>query len=228
VSIANERLLLVTGYGRSGTKYISFALRRLGLDVPHERRDGDPLDSLVPGHPAARSTHEVEFRRRTDHVGPDVAPRLSAEGRRRSDGVERMPDLVEDLREAHQAAGAVRAPCRWAGEHPAGYTVATWHYRIEALPEFARFCECLGGDADPSALSRVPTDVSTRRGRALHLAEELLKRLHLDMPTSVHAALMRPSGEARVTPMRWRDIERADPDLAIRVRVKAHECGYER
>jgi hypothetical protein len=75
----------------------------------------------------------------------------------------------------------------------------------------------------------VPTDVNTRReGRALHLAEELLERLHLDMPTSVRAALMRASGEAGVTPIRWQDIERADPDLAIRVRAKAHEYGYER
>jgi hypothetical protein len=39
---------------------------------------------------------------------------------------------------------------------------------------------------------------------------------------------MRPSGEARVKPMRWRDIERADPDLAIRVRAKAREYVYER
>jgi hypothetical protein len=39
---------------------------------------------------------------------------------------------------------------------------------------------------------------------------------------------MRASGEARVTPMGWRDIERDDPDLSIRVRAKAHESGYER
>jgi hypothetical protein len=52
--------------------------------------------------------------------------------------------------------------------------------------------------------------------------------LHLDTPTSVRAALMRASEEARVTPMRRRDIERADPDLAIRVRAKAREYVYER
>jgi hypothetical protein len=78
----------------------------------------------------------------------------------------------------------------------------------------------------------VPTDVNTRRvGRALHLADELLERLHLDMRISVPVALMRANGEARVTPMRWRDIERAkraNPDLAIRVRARGHEYWYEK
>jgi hypothetical protein len=55
VSSANERLLLVTGCGRSGTKYISFVLRRLGRDVPDERVDGDVSGWTLAGPPARRA-----------------------------------------------------------------------------------------------------------------------------------------------------------------------------
>ena len=37
--------LLITGCGRSGTRYTSFALQRLGLDVPHERLGRDGISS---------------------------------------------------------------------------------------------------------------------------------------------------------------------------------------
>jgi hypothetical protein len=229
VSGANERLLLVTGCGRSGTKYISFVLRRLGLDVPHERLGHDGASGwTLAGPPAGRPYGPVGVVRFAQ-VFHQVRHPLHAIPSATTFGAESWSYICANTVCSPAEPVLVRAARYWLAWNERVERIATWRYRIEALPEeFAEFCERLGRDADPSALSRVPTDVNTRRkGRALHLAEELLERLHLDMPTSVRAALMRASGEARVTPMRWQDVERADPDLAIRVRAKAHEYGYE-
>jgi hypothetical protein len=229
VSAANERLLLVTGCGRSGTKYISFVLRRLGLDVPHERLGRDGVSGWTLAGPPAGRPYGPEGMVRFVHVFHQVRHPLHAIASATTFGADSWGYICANTVCSAAEPILVRAARYWLVWNERVERIATWRYRIEALPEeFAEFCGRLGRDVDPSALSRVPTDVNTRRqGRTLHLAEELVERLHLDMPRSVRAALMRISGEALVTPAGWQDIERADPDLAIRVWEKARQYGYE-
>lgn len=225
---ATDRLLLVTGCGRSGTKYISFVLRRLGLDVPHERLGRDGVSAWALAGPAADRPYGPREPLTFEHVFHQVRHPLDAIASTTTFGEESWRYICAHTECSADEPVLVRSARYWLAWNERIEPLATWRYRIEALPEvFPEFCGRLGRRADPSALARVPTDVNTRRrGRALHVAEELLERLHRDMPRSVRGALASTNGRQPLPPTRWSDIERVDPALAVRLREKAREYGY--
>jgi hypothetical protein len=228
MSDADSRLLLVTGCGRSGTKYTSFVLRRLSLDVPHERLGRDGVSAWTLGGPPAGRPYGPSGVLRFEHVFHQVRHPLHTIASATSFGAESWGYICAYTSCTPDEPVLVRAARYWLDWNERVERIASWRYRIEALPEiFPEFCQRLRQNADPSVLKRVPTDVNTRRrGRALHLAEELLERLRLDMAPSVRASLTRTRPEERVPPIRWADIEHADPKLAARLYEKAHEYGY--
>jgi hypothetical protein len=157
VSGANERLLLVTGCGRSSTKYISFVLRRLGRDVPDERIGGDVSGWTLAGPTAGRLTASSALcasRRSSTRSGIHSTPSLQRRPSTPSRGVTSAPTWSVLRRNA--CSWVLRC---WLAWNERVERIAMRRYRIEALPEgLAEFCERLGRHADPSALSRVATE----------------------------------------------------------------------
>jgi hypothetical protein len=220
------RLLLVTGCGRSGTKYISFVLRRLGLDVPHERLGADGISAWDFAGPVRGRPYGPAVSVRFEQVFHQVRHPLDVIASVATFGPESWSYIYANTPCTRDEPLLVRAARYWLGWNERVETIASWRYRIESLPTlFPELCERLGVDANPSVLARVATDVNTRRrGRALHLAEELLERMRLDMPEYLRHWLARPT--SAVQPVSWLDLERADAGLAAQVREKALEYGY--
>ena len=222
-----ERRVLVTGCGRSGTRYMTFVLRRLGLDVPHERlgRDGmaswtmaveaaerpygPPSDAVRFEHVFHQVRHPLAVIRSVETFGPGSWEFVYAH----------TPCRPED-------PPLVRGAKYWLHWNDHAERAACWRYRVEdvaaSLPDL---CDRLGV-AFRAVAERVPADVNTRRrGRVLHLADELAERLHVDLPRGLRDRVA-ATGPAR-PPLTWDELEATDAVLADRVRERALAYGYE-
>jgi hypothetical protein len=221
-----SRLLLVTGCGRSGTKYTSFVLRRLGLDVPHERLGRHGVSAWDAAGPARGRPYGPTEPVRFEHVFHQVRHPLDVIPSVTTFGPESWAYICATTPCRPDEPVLVRAARYWVAWNDRVETIATWRYRVEELPSvFAELCRLLGVEGRPSALGRVATDVNTRRrGRAFHLGEELLERLGLDMPDELRRLLTRRRDVPRIG---WDDLDRADPALAAQVREQAARYGYD-
>lgn len=221
--------VLVTGCGRSGTRYLSFVLRRLGLDVGHERIGRDGViswalavdDAAPPWGPRGR---DLSF---------DVVLHQVREPVRVMNSTVTFRDESWRFIARHVPcpAGAplpLRAAAYWYHWNVAAERHASLTYRIEDLPRaLPEICRRLDVPCDPSVLQRVPTDVNTRSaGRLLHLAEEGCERLHIGLPAWARRTLTRHAAAATVT-FGLDDVRALDPELCDLVAEKARAYGYE-
>jgi hypothetical protein len=223
-----RKLLLVTGAGRSGTKYVCFVLRRLGLDVRHERIGRDGIASWCMAVDADRAPWGVprsayEF----TNVFHQVRHPLAAIASCTTFKDESWRFIRESVGCTPDESVLLRAAQYWLLWNERAEAGATWRYRIEDLPiVFPEFCERLGVEADSSVLERVPTDVNTRRfGRPFHLYEHLWESLRLD-PSESGRRWTGLLGEAARRPLSWEDLAAVSATWAERVRRKAIEYGY--
>ncbi len=221
-----ELKVLVTGCGRSGTKFTALLLRRLGLDVRHEKlgRDG------IAAWPLAVRTSTTPW-------CPVVAPERFGEiFHQVRDPLEVIcsvasfkPDSWAYVYAHTSASGAeplvLRGARYWLEWNEHAERIATWRYRIEDIVAvFDELCERLDVTADRSTLERLPADTNTRRyGRAFHYYDEISARLRLRRIETVAHAVARPREGPEVS---WSTLERLDPSLAARVRAKAEAYGY--
>jgi hypothetical protein len=219
--------VLVTGCGRSGTRYTTFVLRRLGLDVPHERLGRDGIASWTMAVDAAERPYgppsdAVRF----EHVFHQLRHPLAVIRSVETFGPESWSFVYAHTPCSPDDPILVRGAKYWLSWTAHAERSASWTYRVEELPTaLVELCERLGVRHLPSAVSRVPTDVNTRRrGRPLHLADELAERLRLDLPTAIRERLARPLAGAQ--PLTWNELAAADAALADRVREQALAFGY--
>jgi hypothetical protein len=221
--------VLVTGCGRSGTRYTTFVLRRLGLDVPHERLGRDGLASWTMAvdareRPFGPSSAAVRF----DHVFHQVRHPLAVIRSVATFGPDSWAFVYDHTPCSPGDPLVVRGAKYWLHWTAHADRLATWSYRVEALAEaLPELCSRLGVPHRPAVLARVPGDVNTRRrGRPLHLADELAERLRLDLPGRLRERLARETSAAP-PPLTWDELAAADPRLAERVRERALAYGYE-
>lgn len=222
-----RRRLLVTGCGRSGTKYTSFVLRRLGLDVPHERLGADGLSSWclaveagsVPWGPPGTG---LAF----DHVFHQIRHPLAVIASCATFTESSWSFIREHVPLRAGESPLVQGARYWYHWNLHAETISTWRYRVEELPRvFERFCAILGVASDPRALEQVTTDVNTRRrGRALHLYEELSERLGIDQRRFLRDRLGR--AEVNRAAVSWELLAHLEPELCAAVQQKAYEYGY--
>jgi hypothetical protein len=218
--------LLVTGCGRSGTKYTAFLLQQLGIDAPHERLGRDGICSWTMavysetrryGPPSSR----VSFREVFHQVRDPLAVISSAVTLRAEswDFIRRHIDCPD------AAIPIVRAAHYWVLWNEQAERVATWRYRVEDLDNsFGEFCARIGVKPDAALIAAIPRDFNTRHsGRALHLAEELCRRLGLNTPRRLRTVLSRPR---RLAPVSWEMLRALDSALCARVQAKAAFYGY--
>jgi hypothetical protein len=123
----------------------------------------------------------------------------------------------------------LRAAAYWYHWNAAAERRADLTFRVEDMRRsLEAIAAKLGVAADASVLDRVPTDVNTRRnGRAFHLAEEALERLHIDQVPRLRAWLARPRAPQASPPVGWADIRALDASLCDRMQEMARSYGYE-
>jgi hypothetical protein len=222
--------VLVTGCGRSGTRYTTFVLRRHGLDVGHERlgRDGVASWSLavdadhVPWGPSRQAVSFDVILHQTRHPLKVVCSAMSFKDQSWRFICEHIPCSLEDPL-------PLRAAAYWYYWNAAAERRADLTFRVENVRgALGEICERLGVEADPSVLDHVPTDVNTRRnGRAFHLAEEAVERLRLEPVPWLRARLAHDRPVDAHPPVRWRDIRALDPVLCDDMLAMARGYGYE-
>lgn len=225
-----RKRLLITGCGRSGTKYVTHLLRRLGLDVPHERMGADGIASWAMAVDADAvvwgvSPRDYDF----EHVFHQVR-----DPRQVIASATTFKPRSWDFICAHTPVPAddpvvLRAAKYWYYWNLEAEKIAGWCYRIDALADvFEEFCARLHLTPDRDVLARVDPDVNTRRrGRAFHLYEELCERLRLDTSAFLKRRLTGASRTEGPAIPSWRDLQALDPELTACIRHKAHEYGYE-
>ncbi len=223
-----RRRLLVTGCGRSGTKFTAVLLQRLGLDVRHEQmgRDGIAAWALAVSSPITPPWGPAAAHYRFDEVYHQVRHPLAVIASAATFKNESWEYIYAHTSTSAADAMVIRGAKYWLEWNLNAERMATWRYRVEDLDDvFDQFCARIGVTADRDALARTPIDCNTRRyGRLFHYYDEASRRLRIRRAGVVAAVLARPSlGPPELA---WGDLRTLDADLAERVRAKAAEYGY--
>ena len=220
--------VLITGCGRSGTKYIAGVLQGLGLDVPHEDlgADGAAVWTMVVDSVTAPSgvgrrglrfgtiIHQVRHPLR-------VIPSVTTFKRRSWAFIEQHIDCPAS------DPPLIRAAKYWALWNERAERLAEWTYRVEQLPAvFDEFCRRVGVPADPSVLDRVSTKVNSRRGMLLRQVQRLFDKYELALPTRVLHVLYNERASYVRMPFTWGELETHAPEWSERIKAQARRYGY--
>lgn len=219
--------VLITGCGRSGTKYASFALQRLGLEVPHEQLGRDGISSwtmavAAESRPYGPPSSGVSFQ----HIFHQVREPLATIASCMTLNSESWDFICRHVECPPFAPALIMAATYWLLWNKKAEEIATWRYRIEDFHNGAarEICKRMSVSFDRDAINSIPCNFNTRRqGRAVHIFEELFRRGGFNVPVRLRATVAKPVHREDVT---WESLEKADPVLCARIRAKATEYGY--
>ena len=224
-----RKKLLVTGCGRSGTKYMSVLLRRLGVDVRNESMGRDGVASwcmAVDSRDSAWGLASAGFS--FDHVFHQVRHPLAVISSAHS-----FRDVSWQFICAHAPISIVepltlRCAKYWYYWNLAAERVADWRYRIEELPIiFEDYCERLGLEPNWGILDGLSTEVNTRnRGRAFHIYQEICVRLGLKESAFLREALSTDTDTRQSSVVSWDGLRALDPVLCEHIQERALAYGY--
>jgi hypothetical protein len=220
---------LITGCGRSGTRYTAALLSKHGLDVRHEEVGLDGVASWCMAVNSERTPwgparHEYEF----EHIFHQVRSPLKA-----------IPSMLA-LKGRSWRYICAWTPCRldeppllraakyWYYWNIHSEKIAQWRYRIEDFRRvYPEFCDRLGIPANPTVIDSLATDINTRSyGRALHLYDEACLKLGLSPSKTIRALLAKRETESKYAVLTWSALEGLDTDLALLIKTKAAQYGY--
>jgi len=226
-----RRRILITGCGRSGTRYVVALLVKHGLDVRHEDVGRDGVASWCMAVDS-RSTPWGPPRRDYDfeHTFHQVRAPLRAipsmigfKDRSWRYIAEWCPCPVDD-------PPLLRAAKYWYYWNLEAEKVSQWRYRIEDFRDvYPEFCARLGIVASQETLDALATDINTRsQGRLLHLYDELCLKIGLYPGERIRGWLSFESREAKPKsePLTWDRLRELDAGLCESIRAKAEEYGY--
>jgi hypothetical protein len=226
--VAHNKKILITGCGRSGTKYITFVLRRLGVDVRHERMGRDGVASWY----MAVDTSRVPFgqpRRGTtfEHIYHQVRHPLQVIASAATFKEPSWQFICAHSPISMREPLLLRSLKYWYYWNLEAEKIAHWRYRIEDFPAvFPAFCERLRVAPNPQAISRPACDVNTRaKGRLFHLYEELCERLRAE-PYPLLARWLAGQPADSDPPLSWLDLRSVHPEWTEAIRAKALQYGY--
>ena len=219
--------LLVTGCGRSGTKYISHALQRLGLDVRHEQLGSDGISSWtmavisenrIYGPPSSTVSFEQIFHQTRDP--------LSVINSCMSFSETSWDFICDHIDCPRHAPIAIRAATYWLLWNEEVEKIASWRYRIEDFlePLFEEFCVRLKVNCNKKLVELIPRDFNTRKqGRNLHLLEEEFRQAW-PFPTETFRSMVKKKQIS--CDLTWQALETYDKMLCTKVKAKAAQYGY--
>jgi hypothetical protein len=225
-----HKRVLITGCGRSGTKYISILLGRCGLEVVHERRMGkDGISSWLFGTEASTapwgpSPADYSF----EHTFHLVRNPLSA-----IPSITTFSPAAWEYIAGHIAVEASDSPMLrsakyWLHWNEVVEKKTEIRLKIENMPRaIAILCDRVGAPFDLSSLKEVPNDLNTRRyGSLFNIFESTCLDIGLVRNNTFLKKLL-----SKLRPMHdnltWKDLRRLDLSLAERIYSKALEYGYE-
>jgi hypothetical protein len=222
--------VLITGCGRSGTRYIVALLIKHGLDVRHEELGRDGVASWTMAVDSTRTPWGPGRRGRTfDNVFHQVRSPLKV-----------IPSMAEFKDRSWRyickwipceidEPPLLRAAKYWYHWNVHAEKIAQWRYRVEDFKEvYPEFCARLGITADHALLEALATDINTRsHGRLLHLYDELCLKLGLYPVQAIRTLLSRAERkEAKPERLTWPVLENLDAPLTRLIQAKAQEYGY--
>jgi hypothetical protein len=230
VSLAEKGLILVTGCGRSGTKYTAELLQRVGLDVLHEKMGADGIATWCMAvdscdSPWGGGRHDLKFKTILHQVRHPlkVIPSLTTFTARSWQFIERyVPCPQSD-------PVILRAAKYWYYWNLEAEKIASWRYRIEALPQiFDEFCRRLGVEPRREALAQTSTMTNSRKTRPeFQFLRQLLDRLHLGQSSTALEFIYDPQwGYLDGVEFTWDVLEGHAPGWSQRIRETATRYGY--
>jgi hypothetical protein len=228
-SAAPRRRVLITGCGRSGTRYTVALLDKHGLDVRHEEigRDGAvswcmAVDSeRTPWGPPRR---EYQF----EHIFQQVRSPLKAIPSMLAMNERSWRYICEWIPCVLDEAPILRAAKYWYYWNLHAEKIAQWRYRIEDFRHvYPEFCDRLGIRANATALDSLATNINTRSyGRALHLYDEACLKLGVSPSRTIRALLSQRVSESKRAELTWSELEGLNAELALSIKIKAEQYGY--
>jgi hypothetical protein len=226
---AMDKRLLVTGCGRSGTKYAAELLQKLGLDIRHEEMGEDGIATWCmvvesEDSPWGGGRRNVQFAAVLHQVRHPlkVIPSLTTFTSPSWDFIARhIPCAVNEpllLR-------AAKYYYYWNLE---AEKIATWRYRIETLPNvFQEFCTRAGVKPRRDALGSTSTLVNSRTTRrGLRWVRWILDYVSLGQSTKKLDFMYDHRDNYVGERFTWDCLERVAPGWAKRIQEMAIRYGY--
>lgn len=156
-------MFLITGCGRSGTKYIAIALQRSGLDVGHERMGNDGIVSAfycldVNQYPGKHSVPRPEFNLILHQVREPLETIASLQTGKSWGWICKFQPIDID-------APLLKRCCyHWLMLSEEAERQAVLTYRIESLEdEWPTLQRLIGFEAPYSAIANLPRTVNARK-----------------------------------------------------------------
>jgi hypothetical protein len=224
-----QKRMLVTGCGRSGTKYISILLKHCGFDVPHERRMGRDgicswlfgVDSeVVPWGPSPKDygfDHIFHLIRNPLACIPSIATFSPRAWSYISRHVELDPSDPPMLSAAKY----------WLHWNLLVEKRTDRRIRIEEMPaSLTKLYEALGTSVDIAAIRQIPNDLNTRRyGTLVNIIDTTCMDFGLVRSNTLLKGILskvRPAYQE----LTWEKLEALESSLAEKIYNKAVEYGY--
>jgi len=222
---------LVTGCARSGTKYMSVVMRRVGLDVPHERMGRDGISSWmltvdapeVPvgdsrgGHTFQQTVHIVRNPMRViESLSIISEPPWNFRG---------WDFICQHTSCSSRDPLLIRGAVYWLEWNEMAQRRAHVTCRIDDWPSLVRTLTDELQIPTVHNSANIPCDLNTRSfGRLYHRIEELLVQINLQHILNWAKPFFRIFAHAE--PVSLNALYGQCPELAERVVAKAEEYGY--
>ena len=226
-----RKQLLVTGCGRSGTRYITSLLRLMGLRVKHEHlgRDGIvswcaavdakevPWGDSISGYQFKHVFHQVR------HPLAVIPSLLSFQERSWMYICRYTPCTMEE-------SVLLRSIKYWYYWNILAQEKASWTYQIESLPiVFDVFCQHLQINKNEDILIHLPRTIHNReRGILVHYYEELCDLFYMLPNPVVHDRLSARQNYMAKSKRKftWEELKQISLIWYEKIRDKAQEYGY--
>ena len=224
-----DKRLLVTGCGRSGTKYTAALLQKLGLDVRHEEMGADGIATWCMAvdsddSPWGGGRRGIRFGATLHQVRHplSVIPSLTTFTAPSWDYIARFVPCKPDQ------PMIVRAAEYWYHWNIEAERTATWRFRIEKLPNvFREFCNRAGVRPDPEALRTTSTLVHSRKTRPwLRWARWVLDYTGIGQSTRKLDFMYNRDASYVGGPFTWEALEQHAPGWAKPIQEMAIRYGY--
>lgn len=227
---SSPKKLMITGCGRSGTRYITFILRRLGLNVGHEELDSDGIaswcyavnaDVLPWGAPAKNLAFEHIFHQ-VRHPLQVIPSACSFKDSSWLFICQHIPCSMDE-------PVLLRSAKYWYYWNLEAEKKAHWRYNIEDFGIiYENFCFRLGLPPNPAVINAVPSDINTRKyGRLVHYYDEFLEMFSVCGIKRLRNVLKINSDATEELGLTWELLRSLDSDLCDKIRQKAFDYGYE-
>jgi len=228
--MSNEHYkILVTGCGRSGTKYIASVLQSMGLDVPHEDlgKDGAAswcmaVDSVEApwGRGRRGATFDAIFHQVRHPL--KVIPSLSTFTPPSWEFIEKyIPCPASD-------PTILRAAKYYYYWNLEAEKIAQWRYQVEEFPEvFDEFCRRINMPVRREVLAENSTMINSRKTRpGMGLVRRVLDKFGIGQRSPIQNILYNQKASYTGDEFTWEKLEEAAPGWSGRIREMSQRYGY--